>query len=56
MSNADIIMKMVQDNNGTITTAEVTKAGIYRGSLKHIVDIWMTYQIGCLIDFRWHFR
>jgi predicted transcriptional regulator of viral defense system len=31
-------MKMVESNNGTITTAEVTTAGISRGSLKYLVD------------------
>lgn len=38
MSNSETIMKMVESNNGTITTAEITKAGIYRGSLKYLVD------------------
>lgn len=38
MSNSESIMKMVESNNGTITTAEVTKAGISRGSLKYLVD------------------
>lgn len=38
MSNSEAIMKMVESNNGTITTAEVTKAGISRGSLKYLVD------------------
>lgn len=38
MSNSEIIMKMIQKNNGTITSAEVTKSGIHRGSLKYLVD------------------
>ncbi len=38
MSNSEIIMEMVKSNNGTITTAEVTKAEISRGSLKYLVD------------------
>jgi predicted transcriptional regulator of viral defense system len=38
MSNSENIMKMVESNNGTITTAEVTKAAISRGSLKYLVD------------------
>jgi len=38
MTNAEIIMEMVKNNNGVITAAEVTKAGISRGSLKHLVD------------------
>lgn len=38
MSNAEMILEMVQKNNGVITAAEVTKAGISRGSLKHLVD------------------
>lgn len=38
MTNAEIIMKMVKENNGTITSAEVTKAGLSRWSLKMLVD------------------
>lgn len=38
MINAEIIMKMVKENNGTITSAEVTKAGLPRWSLKTLVD------------------
>ena len=38
MTNAEIIMKMVKENNGTITSAEVTKAGLSRWSLKILVD------------------
>ncbi|MDA3812038.1 MAG: hypothetical protein PF518_17100 [Spirochaetaceae bacterium] len=38
MTNAEIIMEMVKNNNGVITAFEVTKAGISRGSLKHLVD------------------
>ncbi len=39
MSNATLIMEIVKKNNGVITASEVTKAGISRGSLKHLVDI-----------------
>lgn len=38
MSNAGLILEMVKKNNGVVTSAEVTKAGISRGSLKHLVD------------------
>ena len=38
MTNAEIIMKMVKENNGTITSAEVTKTGLSRWSLKILVD------------------
>ena len=38
MSNAEMILEMVEKNNGVITAAEVTKAGISRGRLKHLVD------------------
>lgn len=38
MTNAEIIMKMVKENNGTITSAEVTKVGLSRWSLKTLVD------------------
>ena len=38
MTNAEMIMKMVKENNGTITSAEVTKAGLSRWSLKILVD------------------
>jgi len=38
MSYADRILQMVHENNGTVTTAEVTNAGILRGHLKGLVD------------------
>ncbi|MBA4365812.1 MAG: abortive phage infection protein [Coprothermobacter sp.] len=38
MSYADRILQMAHKNNGTVTTAEVTKAGILRGHLKGLVD------------------
>lgn len=38
MTNAEIIMKMVKKNKGTITSAEVTKAGLSRWSLKILVE------------------
>jgi len=41
MTNTEVIMEMVKKNNGTVTTSEVTKAGISRGSLKHLVDTGM---------------
>ncbi len=38
MTSTEIIMKMIQENNGTITTAQVSRAGLSRGSLKYLVD------------------
>jgi len=38
MTNAEKIMQMVKENNGTITSGEVTKAGLSRWSLKMLVD------------------
>ena len=38
MTNAEKIMKIVKENNGTITSDEVTKAGLSRWSLKILVD------------------
>ncbi len=38
MSNIDVIMKLAKENNGTITSSMVDKAGISRGSLKYVVD------------------
>lgn len=38
MTNAEKIMQMVKENNGTITSGEVTKAGLSRWSLKILVD------------------
>lgn len=38
MTNTERIMEMVKENNGTITSAEVTKAGLSRWSLKILVD------------------
>lgn len=37
MSNVTRILEIVQKNNGVIISAEVTNAGISRGSLKHLV-------------------
>ena len=34
MKETDMILQMAQENNGTITTAMVTEAGISRGNLK----------------------
>ena len=39
MTNLEKIQEMLKKNNGVITSAEVTKAGISRGSLKHLVDV-----------------
>ncbi len=38
MSNAEMILELVRKNNGVVTAAEVTQAGISRGSLKHLVN------------------
>lgn len=38
MTSAEFIMEMIKKNNGVITAAEVTKAGISRGNLKYMVD------------------
>ena len=38
MSYADRILQMAHKNNGTVTTAEVTKAGILRAHLRGLVD------------------
>ena len=38
MTNKDLIMKLVHDNNGTITTEQVSACGLSRGSLKYLVD------------------
>ncbi len=38
MTNSEKILEILKKNNGVITTAEVTEAGISRGSLKHLVD------------------
>ena len=38
MNRETQIMKLVNENNGTITTGQIIKAGIPRGSLKYLVD------------------
>lgn len=38
MSNSEKIMEMVKENDGVITSSEVSKAGISRGSLKYLVE------------------
>ena len=38
MKETDMILQMAQENNGTITTAMVTEAGISRGNLKYLTD------------------
>jgi len=37
MTNKDLIMQLVQKNNGAITTAQVSKAGLARGDLQSLV-------------------
>jgi len=31
-------MELINENNGTVATAQIIKAGILRGSLKYLVD------------------
>lgn len=38
LRTTDLIMQMVEQNNGMITTATVTDAGFSRGNLKYLVD------------------
>ena len=38
MTDIEKIMQLVQYNNGTVTSAMVTKAGLSRGSLKYLCD------------------
>lgn len=38
MTSKDVIMQMVHENKGTITTEQVSKAGLSRGSLKYLAD------------------
>ena len=38
MKKTEMILQMAQENNGTITTAMVTEAGISRGNLKYLTD------------------
>lgn len=38
MKNTEMILKMVQENNGTVTTAQVVEAGLSRSSLKYLSD------------------
>ena len=38
MKNIEKIQDILKKNNGVITSAEITKAGISRGSLKYLVD------------------
>jgi len=38
MTNLNTIHEILKRNNGVITSFEVTKAGVSRGSLKHLVD------------------
>ena len=38
MKNTEMILQIAQENNGTVTTAMVTKSGISRGNLKYLTD------------------
>ena len=38
MKETEMILQMAQENNGTVTTAMVTEAGISRGNLKYLTD------------------
>ena len=38
MKETEMIIQMAQENNGTVTAAMVTKAGISRGTLKYLTD------------------
>lgn len=38
MKETEMILQMAHENNGTVTTAMVTKAGISRGNLKYLTD------------------
>ena len=46
MASTEFIMEMIKKNNGIITAAEVTKAGISRGNLKYMVDTGMLERTG----------
>lgn len=37
MTNKEIILQMVHDNNGTVTTAQISTAGFSRGNLEYLV-------------------
>lgn len=38
MRETDMILQLAKDNNGTVTSAMVTNAGLSRANLKHLVD------------------
>jgi len=46
MTNSEFIMKMIKNNNGVITAAEVTEAGISRGNLKYMMDTGLLERTG----------
>lgn len=46
MASTEFIMEMIKKNNGVITAAEVTKAGISRGNLKYMVDTGLLERTG----------
>ncbi|WP_312653000.1 type IV toxin-antitoxin system AbiEi family antitoxin domain-containing protein [Aminipila sp.] len=46
MASTEFIMEMIKKNNGVITAAEVTKAGISRGNLKYKVDTGLLERTG----------
>ena len=46
MTEAEQIMQMAQENNGTVTSAMVTKSGLSRGILKYLCDCGKLEQSG----------
>ncbi|GED63266.1 abortive infection protein [Lysinibacillus fusiformis] len=46
MARTEFIMEMIKNNNGVITAAEVTKAGISRGNLKYMMDTGLLERTG----------
>lgn len=46
MASNELIMEMIKKNNGVITAAEVTKAGISRGNLKYMVETGLLERTG----------
>lgn len=46
MASTELLMEMIKKNNGVITAAEVTKAGISRGNLKYMVETGVLERTG----------
>lgn len=46
MASTELLMEMIKKNNGVITAAEVTKAGISRGNLKYMVETGLLERTG----------